>query len=76
MALVRKPEKPEIAYISHRIIAPAVKRYHALSERGKKMHMDIPASYAENFYRWLDEAEAELNSMNVSRLRTTTKAEE
>jgi hypothetical protein len=76
MALIKEPEKQEMTIISHRLIATAVKRYHALVERGKKMRVNIPASYAENFYQWLDEAEAELNTMNVSRLRTTTKAEE
>jgi hypothetical protein len=76
MALVKEPEKQEMAHINHRLPVAIVKRYHTLVERGKKMRVNIPASYAEHFPLWLDEVEAELNSMNVSRLRTTTKAEE
>ena len=76
MALVKEPEREELEHISHRLPIAVVKRYRALVERGKKMRVNIPASYAEHFPRWLDEVEAELNNMNVSRLRTTTKAEE
>jgi len=76
MALVREPEHEETEHLNHRLPVAVVKRYRALVERGKKMRVNIPASYAEHFPRWLDEVEAELNNMNVSRLRTTTKAEE
>jgi hypothetical protein len=76
MALIKEIEKPEMAHISHRLLASLVRRYHTLVERGKKMHVNIPASYADNFARWLDEAESELNTMNVSRLRTPAKVEE
>ena len=76
MALVREPEKQEMTVISHRIPATLAKRYHTLAERGKKMRINVPASYVENFSKWLDEAETELNTMNVSRLRTPAKAED
>ena len=76
MALVREPEKQEMTVVSHRIPVVLAKRYQALTQRGKKMRVNIPASYIENLTKWLDEVEAELNTMNVSRLRTTTKAEE
>jgi hypothetical protein len=76
MALVKEPEREELEHISHRLPVAVVKRYRALVERGKKMRVNIPASYAEHFPLWLDEVEAELNNMNVSRLRTTTKTEE
>lgn len=76
MALVREPETQEMEHISHRLPVAVVKRYRTLVERGKKMRVNIPASYAEHFPQWLDEVEAELNNMNVSRLRTTTKTDE
>jgi len=77
MALVKQPEPQEMEHISHRLPVAVVKRYRALVERGKKMRINIPASYAEHFPQWLDEVETELNSMNVKPLRTTTtKADE
>ena len=76
MALVREPEREEMEHISHRLPVAVVKRYRALVERGKKMRVNVPASYAEHFPLWLDEVETELNNMNVSRLRTTTKPDE
>ncbi|MBV8053925.1 MAG: hypothetical protein JO071_01650 [Deltaproteobacteria bacterium] len=76
MVLVREPEREEMEHISHRLPVAVVKRYRALVERGKKMRVNVPASYAEHFPLWLDEVETELNNMNVSRLRTTTKPDE
>jgi hypothetical protein len=69
MALVREPEKQDMAHISHRLPAAVARRYHTLVERGKKMRVNVPASFTEHFSTWLDEVEAELNSMNVSKLR-------
>jgi hypothetical protein len=76
MALVKEPEPQETEHLNHRLPVAVVKRYRALVERGKKMRINIPASYAEHFPKWLDEVEAELNNMNVSRLRTPAKGEE
>jgi hypothetical protein len=76
LALVKEPEKQETAHLSQRLPASVVKRYQALVERGKKLRVNVPASFAEHFPTWLDEVEAELNSMNVSKLRGTAKAEE
>ena len=71
MVLVKQPEPEAMEHIGHRLPVAVVKRYRALVERAKKMRINLPASYAEHFPQWLDEVEAELNSMNVSRLRTT-----
>jgi len=76
MSLIREPEKQEMAQISHRLPATVVKRYHALIERSKKLHVNLPASFTEHFTQWLDEVDAELNSMNVSRLRAPAKVED
>lgn len=70
MALVKEPEKQDAAHLSHRLPTAVVKRYHALVERGKKLRINVPASFAEHFPAWLDEVETELNGMNVSKLRT------
>jgi hypothetical protein len=76
MALVREPETEETEHISHRLPAGLVKRYRALVERGKKVRVNIPATYAEHFAVWLKETEDELTALNVSRLRNPTKTEE
>jgi hypothetical protein len=75
MALIREPEKQELTQVSHRLPVATVRRYHALLERSKKLRVNLPASYAQHFSSWLDEVEAELNSMNVSKMRPA-KAED
>jgi hypothetical protein len=76
MALIRELEKQEMTQISHRIPSTVAKRYQTLLERSKKMRVNLPASFAQHFTSWLDEVEAELNTMNVSKLRTPAKAED
>jgi hypothetical protein len=76
MALVKEPDKQETSHLNHRLPTAIVKRYHALVERGKKLRVNVPASFAEHFSTWLDEVETELNGMTVSKLRAPAKVEE
>jgi hypothetical protein len=70
MALIKEPEKEETDQLTFRMRVANVRRYRTLVERGKKLHVNIPASHEAGFEAWMTEAEAELNAMTVTKLRT------
>jgi hypothetical protein len=76
MALARKPETPELKNFQCRVIPEDAARWQKLNERAAKMKgipggaPDLHKSFAEHFSVWLNEVEAELNTVNVKPIRT------
>ena len=74
MALTREPEKPEIENFQRRTTGTGNAHWKALMERTSKQRVNLRKAFSEHFSTWLDEVEAELNSMTVRPIRS--KAEE
>jgi hypothetical protein len=74
MALTREPEKPETENFQCALPAPVIRRWKALMERASKQRVNLRKAFGDHFPTWLDEVEAELNTMTVRPIRS--KAEE
>lgn len=74
MALEREPEKPETENFQCSVPTAAVRRWKTLLDRASKQRVNLRKAFAKHFPVWLDEVEADLNSMTVRPIRT--KAED
>jgi hypothetical protein len=74
MALTREPEKAETQNFQCPIPTITVRRWKTLVDRAGKQRINLRKAFAEHFNGWLDEVEAELNTMTVRPIRS--KAEE
>jgi len=70
MALIREPEKPETENFQCPLPVPVVRRWKSLMERANKQRVNLRRAFADQFPTWLDEVEAELNTMTVRPIRS------
>lgn len=70
MALTQEPEKPKLQNFQCPVEAATVQRWQALVQRAAKQRVNLRKAFGEHFTAWLDEVEAELNTMTVRPIRS------